>query len=258
MSLQNIQVINSADNQQIKLLAKLNSLKYRRQAKQFMVENLTIILDALASGFDFESIYITEEFVKKNGDKIKYLQNNSQSLNYYLISGKLNKIFSNLETPSGITAIYKIKPNILTKTSVVYLNGISDPGNLGTIMRSALALGFNNLILDNNCVDIYNFKVINAAKDAIFKLNIFEDTEGNWLKKNKLPLYATSSHQGSSLSNFKAAKNFCLVLGSESHGVSPEILKLASKTIKIEIFDKIESLNVATASAILFYELRQK
>jgi len=252
----NIQIINSIQNKQIKLLEKLNLKKYRQEFKQFTVENLTIILDALKDGYDFESVFVTEEFANRYQKELGYLQKNSQSINFYLVDSKLNKHYSNLDTPSGITAIYSIKTNKLDKASVVYLNGISDPGNLGTILRSALAFGFCNLVLDENCVDIYNAKVVSAAKDAIFKLNIVEDKTGEWLKSTKLPIYVTSSHNGVNLAKFKPSSAFCLVLGSESHGVSPEIMKIADKCIKIEISGEIESLNVATAAAILFYELK--
>lgn len=254
----NYQEITSPQNSQIKLLEKLNAKKYRHELGLFPVENLTIILDALKAGFDFEALFVTEEFADKREEELKYIQENSQAENYYLINSKLNKIYSNLDTPSGITAIYKFIDKKADKSSVLYLNGVSDPGNLGTIMRSALAFGFVNLVLDNTCVDVYNSKVINAAKDAIFKLNIFEDKTGKWLIDTKLPVYATSSYLGESIRDLKPAKNFCLVLGSESHGVSPEIIKLAKKCIKIEISSQMESLNVATAAAILLYELSKK
>ena len=126
--------------------------------------------------------------------------------------------------------------DIIPNESVIYLNGVSDPGNLGTIMRTALAFNFTNLVLDATCVDIYNAKTISAAKDSIFKLNILEDKSGAWLKDNKLPLYVTSSHGSLDLDNFKADNKFCLVLGSESHGVSDEIVSLADKKIKIGYF----------------------
>jgi len=250
--------ITSPQNNQIKLLQKLNSKKYRQELKQFTVENLTIILDALKSGHDFAALFVTEEFIAKHQGQFKYLQDNSKSQSFYLIDAKINKHYSNLDTPSGITAIYNVKEKILDKTSVIYLNGISDPGNLGTIMRSALAFNFTNLVLDENCVDIYNPKIINAAKDAIFKLNVIEAKTADWLNRNKLPIYATSSHSGVNLARFKPAKVFCLVLGSESHGVSPAISKLADTNLKIEISNKLESLNVATAAAILLYELGKK
>jgi RNA methyltransferase, TrmH family len=258
MIIKNYQKIASSQNSRIKLLEKLDLKKYRREFKQFTVENLTIILDALKDNYDFEALFVTEEFAGKNREKLEYLKNNSQSKDFYLLDAKLNKRYSNLDTPSGITAIYNIQEKKLDKSSVIYLNGISDPGNLGTIMRSALAFDFVNLVLDENCVDVYNPKVISASKGAIFKLNIFEDKSGNWLKSNKLPVYAASSQSGANLSKFKPAKAFCLVLGSESHGISPAIIKMAKSSIKINISPKIESLNVATAASILFYELNKK
>lgn len=258
MTIENYQRISSPENSQIRLLEKLGAKKYRQEFERFAVENLTIISDALKSGYDFEALFVTEEFAAKHRDKLEYLQDNSQAQDFFLISEKLNKQYSNLDTPSGITAIYKIKEGELDKSSVIYLNGVSDPGNLGTIMRSALAFDFFNLVLDENCVDIYNPKVVAAAKDAIFKLNIIEDKSGDWLKSNKLPIYATSSHEGVNLAGFEPAKSFCLILGSESHGIAPEIMKLAKTKLRIEISENIESLNVATAAAILFYELKRQ
>ncbi len=250
--------IDSQQNTQIKFLEKLNSKKYRLESKKFTVENLTIILDALKDGFDFEALFVTEEFALKHKKELAYIENNSHLRNFYLIDSKLNKHYSNLDTPSGITAVYDIIEKKLDVASVVYLNGIGDPGNLGAILRSALAFGFANIVLDENCVDAHNPKVVNAAKDAIFKLNIIEDKTGNWLKSTDLPIYGTSSHFGSNLSEFKPAKAYCLVLGCESHGVNSEIVKMAIENIKIEMSSRIESLNVAASAAILFYELKQK
>lgn len=258
MTIKDFQPIISRQNSQIKFLEKLNLKKYRQESKQFMVENLTIIDDALKDGHDFSALFVTEEFAGKHPNKLEHLRKHSLSRHFYLIDSKLNKLYSNLDTPSGITAVYDMAENAHDLTSVVYLNGISDPGNLGTIMRSALAFDFVNLVLDENCVDVYNPKVISAAKDAIFKLNIAEDKTGDWLKKNKLPLYAACSQAGANLHGFKPAKAFCLVLGSESHGVSPSILKMAKSNIRIDISSRIESLNVAAAASILFYELKRK
>jgi len=256
MTIENYSKIISLQNDRIKLLEKLTLKKYRREFKQFIVENLVIIVDALKAGYDFETLFITEEFASKHREQLEYIKNKTQAKNFYLIDAKLNKHYSNLDTPSGITAIYSIRERVPDKTSVIYLNGISDPGNLGTIMRSALAFDFINLVVDETCVDIYNPKVISAAKDAIFKLNIVEDN-GDWLKNNKLPLYITHSHLGLDLDQFKPAKIFCLVLGNESHGINPGIMKLAEKSLKIKCSSKIESLNVAAAAAIFLYEFRQ-
>lgn len=274
-----IKKINSLENFQIKLLKKLGSKKYRQEFGLFSVENLVIIQDSLKAGYDFESLFFTTEFAQKNSEILKILQKKSKAKNFFEIETKINKSFSNLETPAGIAAVYKVKveegvaekriiskekkANLKTKPAnlhFVYLNGINDPGNLGTIMRSALAFGFKTLILDEACVDIYNPKVITAAKDSIFKLNFIFDKNRTWLerevRKNKLALYVADVKGKTDLNKFKASKSFCLALGSESQGLSKEILKLANKSIKIEISPEIESLNVAIAAGILFYYLK--
>ena len=252
------EIITSQQNNQIKLLKKLTLKKYRYQMDKFMVENLTIIYDALVSNYDFESLFVTKEFINKHKEKFNYLLKNSKITKYYLINKKINKHYSKLDTPSEITAIYKMRLSTLKpKKSVIYLNNISDPNNLGAIMRNCLAFNFINIIVDDKCADIYNYKTINSAKDSIFKLNIISDRNNKWLKENKniLPIYATSSHQGINLKEFKPTKNFCLVFGNESHGISDEIIKLAKNKIKIEISKNIESLNVSSSTAILLYVL---
>jgi TrmH family RNA methyltransferase len=252
-----LEVITSLQNNHIKLLKKLALKKYRLEYQQFTVENLKIIIDALKSGYDFETLFVTAEFMTRNLDKFQFLQENSQA-GYYIIDEMMSAHFSQLDTPSGITAIYKMPENQkITDDSVVYLNGISDPGNLGTIMRTALAFNFKNIVLDDNCVDVYNAKTIAAAKNSFFMLNLLEDKKGDWIRANKLPVYVTSSHGDADLETFKADDKFCLVLGNESHGVSEEINNLATKKIKIDISDNIESLNVSVAAAILFYKLQK-
>lgn len=256
--MKNIEIITSLQNAQIKLLGKLAQKKYRHKFGQFMIENLAIIYDALQSGFTAEALFVTQEFIDKHQEKFEDLQKNSPDTQFYLIDEKLNKHYSELEMPSGITAVYNIKKSELVPgNSVIYLNGIHDPGNLGTILRTALAFDFVNIVVDETCVDLYNAKTLGAAKDAIFKLNIIKDKNCEWLKENKnvLPIYAADSNAGTPLQKFKAQETFCLVMGSESHGVSEDVLSLAQESIKIEISEKMESLNVAIATAILLYEL---
>ena len=250
--------ITSQNNCQIKLLRKLAQKKYRRQNSKFTVENLAIIYDALNSGFDFTALFLTQDFIDKNKEKCEYIQNKTKLIGYYLIDEALNSSYSQLDTPSGITAVYDKIPSVFNDSkSVVYLNGIKDPGNIGTIMRTALAFDVLNIVLSPTCVDIYNFKAISAARDSVFKLNIIEDHDGNWLngKKGKIPILVADSNNGVSLSEVKRGGSFCLVLGSESHGVGEDMVKIADKSIKIEISNSIESLNVSSAAAILLHGL---
>ena len=122
-------------------------------------------------------------------------------------------------------------------------------------MRSALAFDIRNIMVDEFCADLYNFKTINAAKDAIFKLNIIADRERKELTnlKKKMPIFATALATGEGLDRLKKEKVFCLVLGEEAHGLADEIMKMADGAIKIKMSGKIESINVASASAIIFH-----
>ncbi len=255
----NFKEITSQDNTKIKWLKKLSRKKYRRESNQFTIENLTTISDALKSGYDFQDLFATNDFISRHKQQFEYLQKASKLDECFLIDEDLNKYYSQLDTPSGITAVYEKNLSSLDQSkSVIYLNSIKDPGNMGAIMRSALAFGVSNVVLDATCVDVYNFKVINAAKDAIFKLNIIEDSDGVWIKENKgvLPIYAANSNVGICLSKIKVPRRFCLVLGSESHGVSEEIIQLVDQNIRVEIAGDMESLNVSCAAAILLYGLK--
>ncbi len=249
--------IESKDNPKIKHLRKLKNKKYRDEYSEFLVENLTTISDAFQAGYQFKQLFITPEFLEKNKIEIKKMSVEES----YLVNERINESFSNLKTASGICAVYdKPDSKIDFAKPIIYLNGISDPGNLGTILRSALAFNLQNVILDENCVDLYNYKLINASKDSIFKLNIEIDQNLKILKqiKEKMKIFSTRLEKSSSFDLLKKEKVFCLVLGSESHGVSPEIQNLSDDFIKINMGKEIESLNVSGAAAILFNQIYNK
>ena len=248
--------ITSKDNEKIKYLKKLSQKKYRDEAGEFVVENVKIIYDALKAGFVFDSVFVTESLLNGHDAKVRAILERVRE--YFVINDQINKVFSNLDTPSGIAVVYKIKSRELDfNDKIVYLNGISDPGNLGTMLRSALAFGFKNIVLDETCVDLYNAKTIQATKDAVFKLNIVVDKELLILQKIKkmMPVVVTRMEDAQDVRSFKAAKKYCLVLGSEAHGVNAVITELADAFIKIQMADTMESLNVAVASGILFFSL---
>ena len=251
--------IRSTENQKIKYLKKLAQKKYRKEYSSFLVENFVIIRDAFFDGIEMEAIYVTEYFLKNN--KFKESKNKIDESKIYIIDDKINKFVSDLVTPSGVIAEYKIKENKLNKKkSIIYLNGISDPGNLGTIFRTCLAFGFENIICDDRCADIYNQKTISAAKDAIFKLNIVKDKDFSILRENRehLPIYIAEPNEGLDISDFTFPEKYFLVFGSESHGIDPVIKELSKTSLKIEISEKIESLNVSNALAIFLYEIKRK
>jgi len=251
--------IKSASNNKIKNLKKLGSKKKRDDCGQFFVENLLIIHDALKFGFKPIILFATQEMLDEMSEKFKYVSSNLEEV--YIINNKINKSFSTLATPSGICAVYKKQDKeVNLEKYIVYLNGVSDPGNLGTIFRTALAFGINNIVVDADCADIYNQKTINAARDAIFKVNIAHDVNLSFLKKikEKMKVYSTNIENGVSIKNIiKQEKIFCIVFGNEAKGVSKQILRQSDGFIKINMSKKIESLNVAISAGIIFHEIWQ-
>jgi TrmH family RNA methyltransferase len=250
--------IESKENNKIKEIKKLALKKYRATLNKFVVENWVIILDAFKAGYNFEEILFTKEFADRYKKDIEILKGKISKDNFYLIDEKINKHASQLKTPSGVLAVYKASKDKTGKGPVVYLNNISDPGNLGTILRTCLAFDFKNIVVDDQCADIYNYKTINAAKDSLFKINISKDVKGEWINNTKLPIYVTLPGRGKSLKEFFPAKEFCLVLGGESSGVDKKIIKKAEEEINIKTSASIESLNVAISASIMLHNFFNK
>lgn len=259
-------VLSSKDNEKIKVLKKLGAKKYRNKLNKFLVENLAIIHDALKSGVQPESVFLTQSILDDDLPKIKFILENIDLGSVFVMSESVNRYFSNLETASGVAAVYKKENSgspqqMKFENVILYLNEIKDPGNLGTILRSAVAFDVKDVVLDENCVDLYNPKVVQSAKDAIFKLNISFDKNLNILKdiSKKMGVLVTDVDSGEDVSGvFKDKDKFCVVLGSESHGVGDEIKKISNKTVNIKSDSKMESLNVAVSAGIILYEIYNK
>lgn len=250
--------ITSKDNAKIKILKQLSQKKYRDESGKFLVENAVIIRDAAKAGIVFDAIFATKDFINKDKEKFDFIIEKSNTSEYCLIDEKINKSFSSMDTAPGIATVYsKLERKIDYNSPIIYLNAINDPGNLGTILRSALAFGLKNIVIDERSADVYNPKTINAAKDAIFKLNIEFDKNLKILKeiKEKVPVFSTRLEKSEGLEILKKQKLFCAVLGSESHGVDKTIQEISDSFIRIPMSSEIESLNVAASAAIVFYEI---
>lgn len=250
--------ITSKDNPKIKFLKQLRQKKYRDESGKFLVENAVIIHDAAKAGVIPEMMFVTEVFLEKNRELYDFIVAKCGVNECYMIDEKINRSFSSMDTAPGIAAIYSKPRNKMDLTKpVIYLNAINDPGNLGTILRSALAFGLKNIVIDEHCADVYNPKTVSAAKDAIFKLNI-EPDEDLWQLheiKKIMPVISTRLEKSDGLELLKKQKLFCIVLGSESHGVDEAIQKVSDDFVRIPMSGEIESLNVAAGAAIIFYEI---
>ena len=168
---------------------------------------------------------------------------------------------SSLTTPTNIMALVRKKPVTKTfKDKILLLDNIQDPGNLGTIIRSAKAFNIDTIILSNDTVDLYNPKVLRATQGISFYMNIYQDDLSSSLEKIKednIVIYGTKVECGIDVKTLttKDKSRFALVMGNEGNGLKDNITKLCDKNLYLKMNDDVESLNVAIACSILLYEL---
>lgn len=233
---------------QIKLITRLKQKKYRQQDGLFVAEGIKTIKELLHSNLELQHIYTISSF-------------NFNAKKETIISTQELKKISFLTTPNQALAVFKIpKPKeIKNNTLIVALDGVGDPGNLGTIIRLCDWFGVNDLVCSLNTVDCFNPKVIQATMGSITRVNVsYLDLE-KFLKTSKLTSFGTFM-DGENVYKMQLPQQGVLVFGNEANGISPTIENLVSKKIAIPRFGSIqatESLNVATATAILLSEFRR-
>lgn len=230
--------IESRQNQKIKDLVRLSQPKFSKEMSMFKIEGFHALEMAKESGV-LVSIFTTSEIP-------------DLEVPQYIVSKDIMESISYAKSPQGIICVCKyIKEKPLTSKKVLLLDGVSDPGNLGTLLRTALAFGYNDVILNGGCSH-YNEKVLQSTQGAIFSLNILNNFDIT--KLGDYDIIATEIKGSVDISTLHNIDKHVLVLGNEGHGVSEKILKLAKKRVRIDI-KNIESLNVAVAGAIAMYQL---
>lgn len=236
----------STENKKIKDIKKLNNRKYRNKTNLFLVEGEHLVLEAYKKGYLKELILEQNELFPLDVDTM-YVSNNV--LNY----------ISDLETPQNVMGICTKKcDNESLGDRIVILDGIQDPGNLGTIIRSAVAFNVSTIILGKDCVDLYNSKVIRASQGMIFHLNIIEEDLYEIIPKLSnlnYKILGTKVTHGKSLKNIEKINKFAIIMGNEGNGVKEEILEMCDEYLYIDMNSACESLNVGVATSIILYEL---
>ena len=232
--------ILSKNNQKVKDACALKLKKVRTEKHLFLMEGI--------KNFDMALKYgkVKQVFTTIGLPKIK------QDIEAYRVNDEVLCKLANSDNPEGIVFVCEqLEPRKDKKDyhKIVYLDQINDPGNLGTILRTAVAFNYDAVILSKSSVDLYNEKVVAASKGSIFMIDAFYDDINNYT--DKYQIIASALDDAVSLESVKKPKDFVLVLGNESHGVSEEVLKLANTVVKIDMNDNIDSLNVAVAGGIL-------
>ncbi|MDO5085454.1 MAG: RNA methyltransferase [Erysipelotrichaceae bacterium] len=236
--------IESLTNSKVKRWMKLHSKKGRDEAKQFLVEEQHLIEESLANN-SLETLLYVDKNVFDFKDSIQVSQ---------AIMDKLSKHVSTIHYLGVVN-----KPNLqYTSNRILLLDGIQDPGNMGTILRTAVSFGFKKIYTSKDCVDVYNEKCIRATQGAIFKADIIVQDLNEVVKSLKEEGYilvGTSLKQAIPLKELKQQEKMAFIFGNEGNGVRDSLLKMTDCNVKIEM-EAFESLNVAVAAGILMYECR--
>lgn len=247
--------ITSLENKLIKELLALQSKKQRHKIGKFLLESKRSIEEALIYGIEPENIIICE-YTELPEFLINYQQKVVE------VSEKIFSKISTTENSQGIIGVYKffnIKiNNILEKNRLLFLDGIQDPGNLGTIIRSAAAFNIGGILVGPGSVDIYNEKVLRSTLGGIFALPILE------IKTEELKLFKKHGFNiigakldGENLYNYKFKDKVIVGVGNENSGLSQAFMDIAEDYVTIQISEKMESLNASVAASIILYELNR-
>ncbi|MFC0519795.1 TrmH family RNA methyltransferase [Mesonia maritima] len=234
---------------QIKLINSLSQKKYRNKNNLFVAEGIKVIKELLKSDFELEMIFSEVDMFFTAKDKLE------------IISPEILKKISNLSTPQTALALFKIPQHTISADLdfAVALDGIRDPGNLGTIIRLCDWFGVSHLICSQDTVDCYNPKVVQATMGSIARVNIIYTDLKTFIEKSNLPVYGAFMN-GENIYKKSFSPKGIVVLGNEANGISSAIERLISQKISIPQFgenQKTESLNVATATAILLSEFKR-
>lgn len=236
---------------QIKLITSLQQKKYRKQEQLFFAEGVKVVQELLHSNFELQDLFTTkQDFLTVPKNKV-----------HAISEAELKKI-SALTTPNSCLAVFKIPKakEMVDKGLIVALDDVRDPGNLGTIIRLCDWFGIETLFCSEESVDIYNPKVVQATMGSISRVNVVYENLETFLSQTKLPVFGTFM-DGKNIYQEKLPKEGIIIMGNEANGISTSVEKLVSERISIPRFGNLqvtESLNVATATAIILSEFKRK
>ncbi len=240
-------MISSKSNALIKRVNSLKEKKYRQEFGEYIVEGYKQIKEAVAADKKIVNVFYSPKYTGELVD-----------LPYSIaVSDEVFNKLSEEVSPQGVLAVLKIEKNIpdCPKGKSLFLDGISDPGNLGTIIRTANAAGYTDIYL-RNCTDPYAPKCVRSAMSGIFFVNLYfvsDDIIENLFCSCQM---ICADMEGEDLYRFAAPEKFCLVIGNEANGVSDKIRNMCNYSVRIPMRNTCESLNAGVSAAILMYHLK--
>lgn len=243
----------------VKYYSTLLNKKYRDRERKFIVEGKRLVEEAVKSDFECEIITVTENFADENK---QFISDISKKCRVERVKELDLKRMSDTQSPQGIVGIFlKSKLNFVfeAKTNLVLgMENISDPGNVGTIFRNADWFGIKQIILSSECAEVFNPKVLRASMGSVFHVEFFDTVdlyhELEHLKESGYTI-AVADMNGESIHNYSKPEKLVIVVCNEAHGPSERLIELADVKLTIPVKGKAESLNVASASAVILSEL---
>ncbi len=237
--------ITSLTNQKVKYYVRLKDKKFRDVENMFLVEGDHLVNEAINKGYAREIISLNEF---------------DSNLPVVLVTEEIMKKISSQKSISPICAVCRKIPTNKIGETVIALDDIQDPGNLGTIIRSSVAFDIDTILLGDKSVDLYNEKVIRSSEGMIFKKNVLRCNLHDKLlelKKSGYEIIGTDLKNGTNVKAFNFPKKVVIVMGNEGNGLSDLVNEVCDNYIYIDMNNECESLNVAVASSIILYEMRK-
>jgi TrmH family RNA methyltransferase len=238
---------------QISFIKSLHQKKYRKEHGLFIVEGIKSIKEFFQSSYQIHTVFY-------NSEQYNLLPKLPANINLFEVkNAELDKI-STLQTPQGFLALIHIPKNkelaltTLKNQFTLVLDGIQDPGNMGTIIRTADWFGFKNIICSADCVEVFNPKTVQATMGSLARINIYEADLPAFLEKNTIPVFGALL-DGESIYKTQWGTEGLVILGNEGKGISAEVIKKINKPVTIPRIGEAESLNVAVSAAIFCAEL---
>jgi TrmH family RNA methyltransferase len=251
-----------------KELLKLKTKKGRETQRRFLIEGVRLCEEIANSNWEMESVLFTSSFQNSSTGKKLLQKFEKRNIKTIPVKAEVVKKLSDTVTPQGIIGVVKIREFSLDQlwsedsNIILALDAIRDPGNVGTLIRTADAFGIGGVILSADTVEVYNPKVVRSTMGSIFHLPIFDGTDLEkiipQLKKRNFKIYGTDVREGKDFDRLDYSEKMCLLIGSEAEGLNKNLLELSDEIIRIPIFGRAESLNASVAGGILLYEMTKR
>ena len=246
-------MITSPQNERIKRMKQLHKKKGRVQSNSFLIEGFHLIEEAYAAKWNIQTVVVREEVRVPS-----FLQGE----NVLRVSERVFDSLAQTNSPQGIIAVVEMKTYSFIDTPLtLIIDAVQDPGNIGTMIRSADAAGFGLVILGEGCADLYNDKVIRSTQGSMFHVPVLQmklEDAYKELRMRGTNIVATALEGAVDYTKMITDEKMALLVGNEGAGVHQQYIDMADQIVKIPIYGQAESLNVSIAASILMYDMKRK